>query len=88
MERFRATLGGDTGERPTVELPFDAKQRLGKARAPVRGTVDGAPFGGEASVEIEHLPDRVQPGAARASRHRDRPETAERRLGSATKGAS
>lgn len=44
MERFRAILGGDTGERPTVELPFDAKQRFGKARAPVRGTIDGTPF--------------------------------------------
>ena len=44
MERFAAVLGGDEGERPTVELPFDAKERLGKARAPVRGTVAGAPF--------------------------------------------
>ena len=44
MERFAAVLGGDEGERPTVELPFDAKERFGKARAPVRGTVAGAPF--------------------------------------------
>lgn len=37
-------LGGEEGERPTVVLPFDAKQRYGKARAPVRGTVNGAAF--------------------------------------------
>ena len=44
MERFAAVLGGDEGERPTVELPFDTKERFGKARAPVRGTVAGTPF--------------------------------------------
>lgn len=44
MERFRAVLGGQDGERPTVELPFDAKERYGKARAPVRGTVNGVEF--------------------------------------------
>jgi hypothetical protein len=44
MERLRAILGGEGGERPTVELPFDAKERFGKARAPVRGTVNGTPF--------------------------------------------
>jgi Bacteriocin-protection, YdeI or OmpD-Associated/Domain of unknown function (DUF1905) len=27
-----------------VELPFDVKERFGRARAPVRGTVDGAAF--------------------------------------------
>jgi hypothetical protein len=37
-------LGGEEGERPTVVLPFNAKQRYGKARAPVRGTVNGAAF--------------------------------------------
>ena len=37
-------LGGEEGERPTVVLPFDAKQRYGKARAQVRGTVNGAAF--------------------------------------------
>lgn len=37
-------LGGDEGERPTVELEFDARERFGRARAPVRGTVDGTPF--------------------------------------------
>ena len=44
VERFRAILGGDEGERPTLKLPFDAKARFGKARAPVRGTVNGTPF--------------------------------------------
>jgi Bacteriocin-protection, YdeI or OmpD-Associated/Domain of unknown function (DUF1905) len=44
VESFRAILGGDEGERPTLELPFDAKARFGMARAPVRGTVNGIPF--------------------------------------------
>ena len=44
MDRFSAILGGDSGEAPTVELPFDAKERYGKVRAPVRGTVNGTPF--------------------------------------------
>ena len=37
-------LGSAEGERPVVELPFDPRERYGKARAPVRGTVAGAPF--------------------------------------------
>lgn len=44
MESFKAILGGEEGERPTVELPFDGKERFGKARAPVRGTVNGTRF--------------------------------------------
>jgi hypothetical protein len=44
VERFRAILGGEEGEAPTVELPFDAKERFGRARAPVRGTVNGADY--------------------------------------------
>jgi dihydrofolate reductase len=44
MERFTAILGGKAGERPTVELPFDARERFGRVRAPVRGTVNGTPF--------------------------------------------
>jgi bifunctional DNA-binding transcriptional regulator/antitoxin component of YhaV-PrlF toxin-antitoxin module len=44
VERFKAILGGEDGEAPTVELPFDAKERFGRARAPVRGTVDGTEF--------------------------------------------
>jgi hypothetical protein len=44
VERFKAVLGGKEGEAPTVELPFDAKERFGKARAPVRGTVNGTEY--------------------------------------------
>jgi hypothetical protein len=44
VERFDAVLGGNDGERPTVEIPFDAKERYGKARAPVRGRVNGVEF--------------------------------------------
>jgi bifunctional DNA-binding transcriptional regulator/antitoxin component of YhaV-PrlF toxin-antitoxin module len=44
VERFTAILGGEDGERPVVELPFDVKERFGRARAPVRGTVEGAAF--------------------------------------------
>lgn len=44
MERFTAILGGEDGERPLMEVPFDVKERFGRARAPVRGTVDGAEF--------------------------------------------
>jgi Bacteriocin-protection, YdeI or OmpD-Associated/Domain of unknown function (DUF1905) len=44
VERFTAILGGEAGERPVVEVPFDVKQRFGRARAPVRGTVDGTDF--------------------------------------------
>jgi Bacteriocin-protection, YdeI or OmpD-Associated/Domain of unknown function (DUF1905) len=44
MDRFTAVLGGEEGERPTVVLPFDPKERFGKARAPVRGRVNGTEF--------------------------------------------
>jgi len=44
MDRFTAILGGEEGERPTVVLPFDPKERFGKARAPVRGTVNSTEF--------------------------------------------
>jgi hypothetical protein len=44
VERFTAILGGEAGERPLVELPFDAKERFGRARAPVRGTVNRTSF--------------------------------------------
>jgi hypothetical protein len=44
MKAFRARLGGEAGERPLVELPFDAKEAFGKARAPVRGRVNGTEF--------------------------------------------
>jgi hypothetical protein len=44
VERFKAILGGEDGEAPTVELPFDAKERFGNARAPVRGTINGTDY--------------------------------------------
>jgi hypothetical protein len=44
VERFKAILGGEQGDAPIVELPFDAKERFGKARAPVRGTVNGTAY--------------------------------------------
>jgi bifunctional DNA-binding transcriptional regulator/antitoxin component of YhaV-PrlF toxin-antitoxin module len=44
VERFKAILGGEDGEAPAAELPFDARERFGKARAPVRGTVNGTEF--------------------------------------------
>jgi hypothetical protein len=44
VERFTALLGGEAGERPVVEVPFDVKERFGRARAPVRGTVEGTDF--------------------------------------------
>ena len=34
VESFRAILGGDEGERPTLELPFDAKARFGTPARP------------------------------------------------------
>jgi bifunctional DNA-binding transcriptional regulator/antitoxin component of YhaV-PrlF toxin-antitoxin module len=45
MERFRATLAeaGRGGGR-WVEVPFDARERFGHARPPVRGTVNRTPF--------------------------------------------
>ena len=50
MERFTAVLGGEDGERPAVEVPFDVKELFGRARAPVRGTVDGTDFRTTAAV--------------------------------------
>jgi bifunctional DNA-binding transcriptional regulator/antitoxin component of YhaV-PrlF toxin-antitoxin module len=45
VERFTAVLGdGDDGDAPVVEVPFDVRQRYGRARAPVRGTVNGTHF--------------------------------------------
>jgi bifunctional DNA-binding transcriptional regulator/antitoxin component of YhaV-PrlF toxin-antitoxin module len=44
VDRFKAILGGEEGEAPTVELPFDVKERFGTARAPVRGTVNGTDY--------------------------------------------
>ena len=72
VERFKAILGGEEGEAPTVELPFDAKERFGKARAPVRGTVNGTGLPHHGRGLRRRLPDRLQARAARARRHRDR----------------
>ena len=41
VHRFQAVLGGEDGERPLVELPFDVKAEYGSARAKVRATVNG-----------------------------------------------
>jgi bacteriocin resistance YdeI/OmpD-like protein/uncharacterized protein DUF1905 len=38
---FQAVLGGEEGERPLVELPFDVKAEYGSARAKVKATVNG-----------------------------------------------
>ena len=42
-ERFEGTLE-QRGSGTLVEVPFDVRAVLGKARAPVRGTVNGHPF--------------------------------------------
>ena len=41
MERFTATLPDGDDARPLVEIPFDVKERYGKARAPVVVRVNG-----------------------------------------------
>ena len=41
MERFEATLPEGDDAAPLVEVPFDVKERFGKARAPVRVVVNG-----------------------------------------------
>jgi len=38
---FKAKLGGDTGETPLVEIPFDVKATYGSARPKLRVTVNG-----------------------------------------------
>jgi bifunctional DNA-binding transcriptional regulator/antitoxin component of YhaV-PrlF toxin-antitoxin module len=38
-QRFQATLEG-----PGVEVPFDVRAEFGRARPPVRGTIEGVPF--------------------------------------------
>jgi hypothetical protein len=34
VERFKAILGGEEGEAPTVGLPFDVKERFGRRARP------------------------------------------------------
>ena len=38
---FKAKFGGEKGETPMVEIPFDVKATYGSARAKVRVTVNG-----------------------------------------------
>jgi hypothetical protein len=38
---FKAVLGGASGDRPTVEIPFDVKKEYGAARAKIVATVKG-----------------------------------------------
>ena len=41
MKRFEAILGGDEGERPLVEIPFDVRAVFGAARPKVKVIVNG-----------------------------------------------
>ena len=45
MPRFRAELER-VGPGHFVDIPFDPREVFGQARPPVRGTVNGFPFGG------------------------------------------
>jgi hypothetical protein len=38
---FKAVLGGESGDRPLVEVPFDVRAAFGSARAKVKVTVNG-----------------------------------------------
>ncbi len=38
---FKAILGGEAGERPVVEIPFDVRKAFGSARPKVKATVNG-----------------------------------------------
>jgi hypothetical protein len=40
-KRFEAVLGGEEGDRPTVELPFDVRATYGSARPKLKVTVNG-----------------------------------------------
>lgn len=42
--RFRGTIEAAGGGGAAVPLPFDPKEKFGKARAPIRGSVNRAPF--------------------------------------------
>jgi hypothetical protein len=42
--RFEATIEAAGGGGARIELPFDPKAQFGRARAPIRGTVNGVPF--------------------------------------------
>jgi hypothetical protein len=56
-KRFEAVLGGGSGDRPTVELPFDVRATFGAARPKLKVTVNGvelrttvAVYGGKSYV--------------------------------------
>ena len=85
VERFKAILGGEDGEAPTVELPFDTKERFGKTRAPVRGTVNGTDHRTTVRGVRRRPPEWFQ---ARASRARDRDRRRGRGDGRARRGAA
>ena len=48
--RFTAELSESGGGGRWIEIPFDAMAEFGEARAPVAGTVNGAPFRSRLSV--------------------------------------
>jgi hypothetical protein len=57
IRELTAVLGGASGDRPTVEIPFDVKAEYGSARAKVIATVNGvklrtsvAVYGGKSYV--------------------------------------
>jgi hypothetical protein len=41
IHEFSAVLGGEQGDRPTVELPFDVRAAFGQVRVKVKVTVHG-----------------------------------------------
>jgi Bacteriocin-protection, YdeI or OmpD-Associated/Domain of unknown function (DUF1905) len=43
-QRFETVLQSDEGSPSFIEVPFDVPAVFGKARAPVRGTLDGTQF--------------------------------------------
>jgi bifunctional DNA-binding transcriptional regulator/antitoxin component of YhaV-PrlF toxin-antitoxin module len=49
-QRFTAELSSTGGGGRWVEVPFDAREAFGEARAPVSGTVNGMSFRGRLSV--------------------------------------
>jgi hypothetical protein len=55
MKKFDSTLYlGDGGVPSYIELPFDPKHAFGKTRAPVRGTINGAPYRSTVAVYGGH----------------------------------
>ncbi|MGA2252703.1 YdeI/OmpD-associated family protein [Terracidiphilus sp.] len=45
--RFKAKIGGESGDNCSVYFPYDAEKEFGtRARVPVKATFDGAPYSG------------------------------------------